>query len=146
MTPNSSSLTLHFVYLRPEAQGARGRHLHRFFHPKSLEKDQQALIVCSSLELSHPVFARLRARDFSEKGSRSILLRYEFVDSMLEVRANTGQLGLVDIETIRDELEEEKKGSRRLVWNEPAMVPPAPPRGSEFGQLHTGFGQLQGRM
>ncbi len=102
------SFTLHFVYLSPCSLDARWAHLHRFFHPGSREHNQQALIVGADLDIAHHPYLSIRARDWEGVGSRTLLLRHDLVDSILEIQSHTSQLGFVDLSAVREELTEEQ--------------------------------------
>ena len=102
------SFTVHFVYLSPDALEARWTHLHRFLHPGSREHDQQALIVGADLDIAHHPYLSIRARDWEGTGGRILLLRHDLVDSILEIRSHTNQLGFVDLSAVREELKAEE--------------------------------------
>ena len=89
----------HLVYLRPDATDVRWSFLHCFFHPGMLEHDKQAVIFCTSLDMTHHIFLALRAKNFSEKGTKAIHLPYSLVDGMLELSSHQSQLGFGDQKT-----------------------------------------------
>jgi len=95
--------TLHILYLRPEAMDDRWSYLHRFFHPGTLEHNKRPVITCASLDMTHHVFLSLRAKNFAGKGTKTIHLRYDFVDAILEVSSHKSQLGFVDPTSILGE-------------------------------------------
>ena len=103
----AKSFKVHFVYLAPEATGPEWKQIHCFLHPEALEQDQQPMLVCRDLDMSHHAFVSLRAKDWAEsKGTWLLLLRYDLVASILEVRSHTNQLGFVDLKAIREALAE----------------------------------------
>jgi hypothetical protein len=104
-------VTLHFVYLVPEVKGPKWEHLHRFLNPGAMEHDQQALLICRDLDISHHVFVSLRTKDWKASiGGQVLLLRYDLVASVLEVRSRTNPLGFVDLDAVREELAEGSAG------------------------------------
>jgi hypothetical protein len=100
-------VTLHFVYLVPEVKSQKWEHLHRFLNPGAMEHDQQVMLICRDLDISHHIFVSLRARDWTvPSGGQVLLLRYDLVALALEVRSRTNPLGFVDLDAVREELAE----------------------------------------
>lgn len=53
------------------------------------------MIICNDLDLSHFAFVTLRAKNFDEKGMKTIHLKYGLVDAILEVVPHKNQFGFV---------------------------------------------------
>ena len=96
--------TLHFVYLSQAALQPEWQHIRDFLEPESLEKGQ-ALVICRDLDIGHHVFAKMLAKDWTvEKGTQPLLLRYDLVASILEIRRHTNPPGFVDLAALREQL------------------------------------------
>ena len=92
----------HIIYLNPEVKDARWSHLHRFIHPGSAEQAGWTSLVCTDLDISHGLFLSCKAKNYSGRGPKTILLRYGLVDSIVEVASHTSQPGFVGQEKFPD--------------------------------------------
>lgn len=99
------SSAIKFVYLSPVVlEEPVWRHLHRFLHPGSREKDQQALIVGRDLDIHWHPYLSIQALDWESSGTRSVLIRHDIVASILEITSQTTQFGFVDLLDVREQL------------------------------------------
>lgn len=100
------SFAVKFVYLSPSVLVEPAwRHLHRFLHPGSRDKEQQALIVGRDLDIHWHPYLSIQARDWESSGTRSVLIRHDIVASILEITSQTSQFGFVDLLDVREQLE-----------------------------------------
>lgn len=100
------SLVVVFVYLSPVVLTEPAwRHLGRFLHPGSREKDEQALVVGKDLDIHWHPYLSIRALDWGSRGTRPVLIRHDVVASILEVTSQTSQFGFVDLSGVRERLE-----------------------------------------
>ena len=90
-----ASKKYHFIYLRPEIEDEKWAHLHRFVHPGSRKQLGWAHLLCTDLELDHQPFLSCRAKNWKDGETKTILLRYDLVGSIVEVASHNDQLGFV---------------------------------------------------
>jgi len=93
----------HIIYLNPAIEDERFSHLHRFLHPGNRNKTGWKSLLCSNLDTSHHTFLSCVAKNYSGSTPKRILLRYDLVDSILEVASHKRQLGFVDPEESLEE-------------------------------------------
>ena len=93
---------LHAVYLCHDVLDQRWENLHRFLHPASLRNKKLAVLACFELDLSHHVFLTAFARDWKDGGNVHLSVRYDLVDSILELASQTSQLGFLGPEGLHD--------------------------------------------
>ena len=98
---------LHILYLNPEVLGNRWSHLHRFLHPGSLEAEGWLALTCAELDMSEHTFLSCRAKNFGAGGSAKLYLRYDLVDSILEVVSHTSRPGFLHPEDFPEQSEGE---------------------------------------
>lgn len=72
---------------------SRWSYLHRFLHPGSLQHDSKPMIPCTDLSFEYPPFLVLRAKNFEDKGTKTIHLRCDLVDAILEAASHRTQPG-----------------------------------------------------
>lgn len=101
------SFSLNFLYLSPSVlTDPAWKHLGRFLHPGSRDKDQQALIVGRHLDVQWHPYLSIHALDWENTGTLKMLIRHDVVASILEVKNHTNQLGFVDLSAVREQLKD----------------------------------------
>jgi hypothetical protein len=90
--------------MSPAVLEERWSHLHRFLHPGSREQAGWLAMACAELDISDHKFLSCRAKNFGPGGSVKLLLRYDLVDSILEVVSHTTQLGFLRPEDFPEKL------------------------------------------
>jgi hypothetical protein len=98
-----STASYHFIYLSPEVRDVRWSSLHRFLHPGSYSRDQQNMVLCSDLDMSHHIFLTATLKDWTGDKSKMVFLRYDLVDAILELVSHKNPLGFASPEKPLDE-------------------------------------------
>ncbi len=80
---------LHVIYINPAVLEDRWAHLHRFLHPVIKEQTGWLAITCTELIMDDHTFISCRAKNWGTGGNARLHLRYDLVDSILEVVSKT---------------------------------------------------------
>jgi hypothetical protein len=96
--------TYHFIYCRPEILEARWSHLHRFVRPSSRDEIGWVCILGANLDISHHTFASLRAKDWTAKGSQMLSIRYDLIESLLQVGSHQTVIGFAGLHEFDEEV------------------------------------------
>lgn len=93
----------HFIYLHPEIKDSRWSFLHQFIHPYTQRTDDINMVICTDLNLHHHAFLTATLKDWSGGKAKSVHLKYNLVDAILEIQCRKNPLGFLDSETPLDE-------------------------------------------
>lgn len=94
---------LHILYLNPRALEDRWAHLHRFLRPGSREEAGWLSLTCAELDMTAHTFLSCKPKNWEGGKAPTLYLRYDLVDSILEVVSHTSQPGFVRPEEPREQ-------------------------------------------
>jgi hypothetical protein len=94
MTPIDTR-RLHILYLNPLVLEDRWAHLHRFLHPGNKDEAGWLSMTCAELNMAAHTFLSCKAKNWDGGESSTLHLRYDLVDSILEVASQTTPPGFL---------------------------------------------------
>ena len=95
------------LYMSSVVLEERWSHLHRFLHPGSREQTGWLSVTCAELDISDHKFLSCTAKNWGPGGPAKLYLRYDLVDSILEVVSHTSPLGFLRPEDFPEKPAEE---------------------------------------